>query len=146
MKNGMVVCLVLLVLTLCACSSDESVNADRLNALEAEVKILKQEARTSEKLFREELAQIRLNLEGIQGMLTVEKGRAALQDESADEAESDTQKRELDAKAKDFVSENLDRLLAITKKLLDKMERELDKQMNEDEPSLPSDSSDGDQI
>lgn len=146
MKNAIITCLVLALFALVACSSDTSVDAERLTALEAEVKTLQQEAQVREKIFREELAIIRMNLEGIQDVLKVEKGRADLMDQPSAEDESDAQKRDLDAKAKSFVSENLDRLLAITKKLLDKMESELDEQMKKNESPVPSESPEGDQI
>jgi len=146
MKKIVLVVLGLMLFGLFACSSGDDVALDRLAALETEVKALKLEAQVREKAFRDELAQIRKNLEGIQDILKVEKGRAGVMDkpEVVDpEADEDSLDRELDFKAKSFVSENLDRLLEITKKLLDKMERELDEQMKKEETPIPPE---GDEI
>ncbi len=147
MKNITVGTGALLVLVLAAacllagCSSDSSGTADRLIALEAEVQALKTEARAREKAFREELAMIRVNLDGIQSLLEVEKGRAEALDKPKDITKGDTGDldEQIDTKAKTFVKENLDRLLAITKKLLDKMERELDERTKEQPPAPKGD-------
>ena len=141
MKKITLVILGLMLLGIVACSGAESGVSDRLAALEAEVKALKLEAQIREKSFRGELTQIRKNLEGIKDLLKVEQGRAEALDKP--EAKEDTPDNELDTKAKSFVSENLDRLLEITKKLLDKMEQELDEQLKKTEtPQAPE----GDQI
>lgn len=134
MKTIALVTLALALFSMTACSGDGADSA-RLTALEAEVKVLKQEAQAREKAFREELAQIRMNLEGIQDLLKIEKKRSAVMDDQENEPQTEEDKlnQELDTKAKSFVSENLDRLLAITKKLLDKMEKELDEQMKQHE-------------
>jgi len=143
MKKIILVVLGLMVFGIVACSSGDSGTSDRLAALEAEVKALKLEAQVREKSFRGELAQIRKNLEGIQELLHVEKGRADALDAPAPAPKEDSLDEELDTKAKSFVNENLDRLLEITKKLLDKMEQELDEQMKKEEtPQAPE----GDQI
>ncbi len=128
--------LILSMLPAGGCSSTPSDTEKRLGVLENEVKALRSEARTSEKSLREELALIRTNLATIRSLLELERDRSeavappAKSEDSAKgkESESDRLDRELDAKAKGFVKENLDRLLAITRKLLDKMEHELDKQ------------------
>jgi len=138
------VLLVFVMFGLSACSSGDSGTSDRLAALEAEVKALKLEAQVREKSFREELTQIRKNLEGIQDILKVDKGRAdAL---VKPEADVDPLDEELDTKAKSFVNENLDRLLEITKKLLDKMEQELDEQMKKQETPETPEAPEGDEI
>lgn len=141
--------LLVLLLAITGCASDtpsgttSSDDSARLSALEAEVRALKLEARAREESFKEELAQIRKNLEGIRALIEVEKGRAKALDQPGGEpkTESDKLDEELDKKAKSFVSENLDRLLDITKKLLDKMEKELDEQTRKEAPAP-----DGDQI
>ncbi|MGE4422625.1 MAG: hypothetical protein AB7D39_10025 [Pseudodesulfovibrio sp.] len=110
-----------LVLALCACSG-QGPEAKRLDALEAEVKALRQEAGEREKAFQGELAQVRKNLEDIRSLLEKRSGR----DEAGGSAESGAPTdKELDDKAKSFVDENLDRLMELTRKLLDKMESEL---------------------
>lgn len=128
---------------LTGCSSESQETSQRLTALEAEVKALRAEAGAREKALREELAMIRVNLDGIQSMLEVEKGRAEAKaaPEAAPQGDGAELDKQIDTKAKTFVKENLDRLLAITKKLLDKMERELDRQ-DEKQSEAPS----GDEI
>lgn len=122
----------LVLLSLAACGG-EPVDEARFAALEAEVKALKADAQAREARFRDELTQIRKNLEGIQGLIQMDKGADALAAPKTDSAED--LDAEIDKKAKSFVSENLDRLLDITKKLLDKMEQELDKTM--EQPAKP---------
>lgn len=108
-----------LALALFACTGPGP-DADRVDALEAEVKTLKQEAAARDKAVREELARVRGNLEDIRSLLESGKdgGEALREPVPSDE--------ELDAKAKGFVGENLDRLMDLTRKLLDRMESELD--------------------
>ncbi|HKI80012.1 MAG TPA: hypothetical protein VKA04_00045 [Pseudodesulfovibrio sp.] len=112
-----------LVLALFACSGPGP-EAKRINALEAEVKALRQEAGERDKAFRAELARVRENLEGIRSLLEEDRspGKSGA---DADSGAVPTDK-ELDDKAKSFVGENLDRLMDLTRKLLDKMESELD--------------------
>lgn len=118
-----ILCL-LVLLGAYGCQESES---DRLSALEAEVSALKAESQAREDALREELAMVRKNLEGIKALLEIDEGRAKIQEGTeSGKAPSD---KELDEKAKSFVSENLDRLLTLTKKLLDKMEKELDEQL-----------------
>ena len=147
--------LVLVALTmslflLAACASEPAketpaTDSGRLAALEAEVKTLKLEAQAREDLFKEELARIGKNLDAIRDLIAMDKSRAqALEDPKpptteGPKTEADTLDEELDTKAKSFVSENLDRLLSITKKLLDKMEKELDKQTEKTEPAPDGD-------
>ncbi len=118
------------ILSLGACSSDppsgNGPDSERLSALESQVKALRADAQSREARFKDELTQIRKNLEGIRGLIQVEKGRAEALDSPQPDS-GDALDQEIDKKAKSFVSENLDRLLDITKKLLDKMEQELDK-------------------
>ncbi len=141
MKKTILVVLGLMVFGLVACSGGNNGTSDRLTALEAEVKALKLEAQVREKSFRGELVLIRKSLDGIQDLLKVDQGRAeALETPEAKGEDSDS---DLNSKAKAFVDENLDRLLDLTKKLLDKMEQEFDAQMNKREtPEIPE----GDQI
>jgi len=147
MRNGtlkIVVAAGLLILlsALPGCSPAPPETDARLAALEAEVKTLKDEARAREKAVREELAMIRTNLGSIQALLEVERERAVAAVPPAEgNATGDDLDAELDTKAKSFVKENLDRLMSITRKLLDKMERELDKQ---DKPAQPE--AEGDKI
>jgi hypothetical protein len=112
-----------LVLALFACSGPGP-EADRLDALEAEVQALRQEAGERDKAFADELARVRENLEGIRALLK-ENGAPGKTGTDAGPGDAPTDK-ELDAKAKSFVGENLDRLMDLTRKLLDKMESELD--------------------
>ncbi len=100
------------------------------------MKALKQEALAREKNLREELGQIRKILEGIQDVMMTQKGLPKAEGRSGavePDAGDDSLGRELDAKAKSFVNENLDRLFEITKKLLGKIEQELDKEIEKDE-------------
>jgi hypothetical protein len=126
-----------LVLALFACSGSGP-EAKRLDALEAQVKALRQEAGERDKAFRAELAQVRKNLESIRSMLEKEVGS----DKAGGEADSGAAPtdKELDDKAKSFVGENLDRLMELTRKLLDKMESELDqKDQATEEPPVKGD-------
>lgn len=138
MKHVFISLVCMLTIALAGCSSQAP--DERLAALEAEVKALKEEATARDKSLREELARIRLNLEGIHSILEVEQGRAALKKagpkveapEGEEPGASGEQLDEkIDEKAKNFVNENLDRLLGLTKKLIDMMETELDKRMTE---------------
>lgn len=119
---------VALLLAVMGCSAD---NEDRISALETEVLSLKE----YNAAHREELAQVRKNLEAIHDLLELDRGRARLKEGKEPEMDSD---KDLDAKAKDFVDKNLNRLLELTKKLLDKMEKELDERFKKmDEPAPP---------
>ncbi|XXJ21356.1 hypothetical protein ACR42D_17825 [Desulfovibrio caledoniensis] len=125
-----------LVLALFACGGP-SPEAERIDALEAEVKALRQEAGERDKAFRAELAQVRENLEHIRSLL--EQGGVSDKSGEADSGGAPTDK-ELDDKAKSFVGENLDRLMELTRKLLDKMESELDdKPQATEEPPVKGD-------
>lgn len=106
-------------------------NEERLSALEAEVAALKEH----NAINREELAQVRKNLEAIQDLLKIDQGRARLK--QGTESETPHSKDSLDSKAKDFVDKNLDRLLELTKKLLDKMEKEMDEQFDKMQKPAP---------
>lgn len=117
-----------LVLFLSACGGPGP-DAGRLDALEAEVRTLKEEAGARDKAFREELAQVRRNLDAIRALL--ESGQGGDTEREGAVPGAAPSDEELDAKAKSFVSENLDRLMALTRKLLDKMESELDNKPRE---------------
>jgi len=141
---------VIVLLSLSGCASQppsEAKGSDsrRLTALETEVGSLRVEAKAREAALREELASIRENLAAVRDLIKVEQARAKgltpVDPDAEAKAESETMNRELDKKAKNFVSENLDRLLDITGKLLDKMEKEIDEKMQKKAPEP-----DGDQI
>jgi len=130
--------LLALALAVTGCTGDNSssmstAEKDRLTALEKQVASLQAEASAREAAFKEELSLIRKNLESIRELMEIEEesGKAKAAPKNFDE--------EIDAKAKSFVSENLDRLLSLTKKLLDKMEKELDDQMKKDIPAPKGD-------
>ena len=126
-----------LVLTLFACSGPGP-EAKRIDALEAEVKALRREAGERDKAFRAELARVRENLEGIRLLLEKDAASGKARGD-ADSGGAPTDK-ELDDKAKSFVGENLDRLMELTRKLLDKMESELDaKPQATEEPPVTGD-------
>lgn len=144
MNPTVLLLLLLSILVIGGCASEPSsssmskTDSGRLAALEAEVATLKAKGVEQETAFRAELAQIRKNLEGIRELINIDRERANLG--AAENAERDAEKNKLqddmDIKAKSFVNENLDRLLDITKKLLDKMESEIDKQMDK-KPDAP---------
>ena len=123
-------------LLLGGCSSDS--NEKRLTALEAEVAALKAQNMKQAAAFKKELGQIRKNLDGIHDILALDKVRPKTQDSASSmQKEKDQLDDELDVKAKNFVSENLDRLLGITKKLLDQMENEIDEHMKKNASEAP---------
>ncbi|BCS88723.1 hypothetical protein [Pseudodesulfovibrio sediminis] len=116
----------LILLGLSACKGDDE--SKRLAALEAEVASLKSEMAARNDEFKAELVRIRKNLEGIESLLKIDKKRTEIKEgEQSGESTSD---EELDAKAKSFVNENLDRLMDLTRQMLDSMEKELDEQMD----------------
>lgn len=120
----------------CANNGSSGPDSERLASLEAEVRTLKLEAQAREKRFKEELARIGKNLDAIRALLEMDDSRAkAVPPKTEPRTENDKLDDEIDTKAKNFVSENLDRLMSITKKLLDKMEQELDEQTKEAEPA-----------
>lgn len=141
-KKQLVLPLILLITLLAGGCAGETQQADsgRLDALEAEVQALKAESAAREAMVRQELAQIRKNLDGIRKLIELDKARPGTSGtaQSDAEAKKDALDDDLDIKAKSFVSENLDRLLDITKKLLDKMESEIDEQMKKTEPDAPA--------
>lgn len=113
-----------------------------MRALETEVESLRQEMRARDEALRDELAVIRRNIDGVRDALAAlgadsspapspSAKPAAPATPDAAEAERDALDNELDVKAKTFVKESMDRLLEITKKLLDRMDQELEKR---DEP------------
>jgi len=127
MKNitASILCL-LVLLGGYGCQESES---ERLSRLEAEVKALRAKSKAREEAFKEELVQVRKNLEGIKVVLEMDEGRAQVQEGTG---------KGLDEKTKSFVTENLDRLLNLTRKLLDTMEKELDEQLGDmNEPAPP---------
>ena len=110
----------------------------RIETLENEVKTLREQGAERDKAIREELSKIRATLESISAVLEVERGRAGL-DQGKPRTPLD---KELDAKAKSFVDENLDRLMDLTRKMRDKMEKEFDEHLKQSEETPPQ----GDQI
>lgn len=141
MKHTVFIILALLLLSVGGCASGSQVDSDRLAALEAEVAALRARVVAQESAFKEELGQIRKNLEGIHELVELDKARSGAEESPRSEAEAkkDALDDDLDIKAKSFVNENLDRLLDITKKLLDKMESEIDEQMKKNETEAPAD-------
>ncbi len=147
MKKIIIQCLLAVAVLTCAllagCSSGgpSGDTSDRLASLEAGVEKLKAETKVRDDALREELALVRKNLESIRSLLEAGQGGTPVKPKagsgSAPELEGDALDEAIDTKAKTFVKENLDRLLAITKKLLDKMELELDRQMEKDTQSAP---------
>jgi Skp family chaperone for outer membrane proteins len=107
---------------------------DRVRALEARLEALRAEVRSRDEALRGELEAIRKSLDEVRDLLRnpAKPGGPAEGAPRADGQESDSQREqdrlddELDTKAKTFVNESLDRLLEITKKLLDRMSGELD--------------------
>lgn len=131
--------LLVALLGLAGCADDtpssvpsSSVQADRLTALEAEVATLKEEAITREAAMKEELALIRQNLEHIQSMLAIEKESEKVM--KTPPPSDDSVDKELED-AKTSFKESLDRMVDVTKKLLDKMEKEIDEQMKKLSPA-----------
>ena len=141
MKKNISVVLLLMTLLIVPACSGEAPDAQRLTALEAEVKALKQETEVRDKVVREELALVRRNLENIRALLEIDRDTITpgpgVPPESPSSGDQD-----LDKKAKTFVDENLNRLMEMTRKLLDKMEKELDEHLKKTEPAPPQ----GDQI
>lgn len=111
--------------------------SDRLAALEAEITALKLEAQARDKAMLEDLNAIRKNLDGIRTLIEVEKKRAKAMDTPPAKPETEDEKLddEINKKAKTFVNENLERLLDLTRKLLDKVEKEMDEHMKEKTPT-----------
>lgn len=126
----MIPALLLAMVLMVGCAEDTpssipaSPDSDRLAALEAEIAGLKAEARARENALKRELALIRSNLDHITEMLKVREQAEALPPstpgETVDEAIED---------AKKSFRKNVDRLADVTKKLLDKMEKEIDEHM-----------------
>ena len=123
--------LVLAGLVLLAAFGCTAPDEERLSAMEADIAALKERDAAG----REELAAIRKNLEAIQDLLKIDRDRAGLTKKTAPEGESEDEA--LDSKAKAFVDKNLDRLIEVTKKLLDKMEKELDEQLEKMKDPAP---------
>lgn len=125
------------------CSSETpgmtKAESDRMAALEAEVKALRLEAHAREAALKEELASLHKSLSTIHDLIDMDQKRADAMKQP--ETKGDKLDQELDQKAKSFVNENLEKLMDITKKLLDKMEKEIDEQMTKKAP-VPE----GDQI
>jgi len=140
MKKFVLAAVLLCVLFALFACSGPAADSERLAALEAEVKALQLKAEARDKAVKEELALVRKNLENIQALLEIDKSRGAIagKEESSDPPTD----QELDDKAKSFVNENLGRLMELTRKLLDKMEQELDEQFNDMKKTPPQ----GDEI
>jgi Skp family chaperone for outer membrane proteins len=108
--------------------------SDRIRALEARLEALRAEVRSRDEALRGELEAIRTSLDEVRDLLRnpAKPGEPAEGAPRADGRERDSQREqdrlddELDTKAKTFVNESMDRLLEITKKLLDRMSGELD--------------------
>lgn len=156
----MLVALLLAGLAGCAPGPEER-DGDRVVALEAEVAALRQEMRARDEALRGELAVIRQNLDGVREALRAGAGLPGKAETGTAKAAPDTDaplppeggdKRdalddELDVKAKTFVRDSLDRLLAITRKLLDRMDSELEKRNDPSDGKSPApDGTQGDRI
>ncbi|MCJ2165691.1 MULTISPECIES: hypothetical protein [unclassified Pseudodesulfovibrio] len=139
MKKSVLLVLVLALLFLCACDGPGA-DPQRLEALEAEVAALRQEVKQRDQAFKDELIVVRKNLENIQKLLEVDESRAKIREEA--ESGIPSADKELDDKAKSFVDENLDRLLELTRKMLDKMEKEFDEHLKGNKETPPQ----GDEI
>lgn len=127
---------VLLLLALCGCNPPSAEkgrdDAARIDALEAEVLALRREGAERDKRFSDELGRVRENLENIRALLEIDHARSGSGDAPGKSGSGEPPTdEELDAKAKTFVGENLDRLLDLTRKLLDRMESELDDKLTE---------------
>ncbi len=115
-------------------ASSGAPESDRVRALEARVEALKAEVRSRDEALRGELEAIRKSLDEVRDLLRnpakpgdpAEGAPRAHGQEQDSQREQDRLDDELDTKAKTFVNESLDRLLEITKKLLDRMSGELD--------------------
>ncbi|WP_285906749.1 hypothetical protein [Pseudodesulfovibrio pelocollis] len=129
-----------LLLGLAACDQaprGRDFDGDRVSALEAEVAALREEMRARDEALRDELSLVRRSIDAVRealmaGAAPLDGGTApASPDSPSGDAAREALDDELDIKARTFVKESLDRLLGITKKILDRMDRELDKR---DEP------------
>ncbi|MFH1914770.1 MAG: hypothetical protein ABIK45_10905 [Pseudomonadota bacterium] len=158
-----------LLLGLAACGPaprDRDVDNDRVSALEAEVAAFKEEMRARDEALRDELSLLRRGIDAVREAL---RAGVALPDESTapaspdsvpdhrpdatrpDTAPSGDEAREalddeLDIKARTFVKETLDRLLGITKKILDRMDSELEKRDEPPAEGEPAPDGQGDKI
>jgi Skp family chaperone for outer membrane proteins len=125
-----------LLLTVGGCVSEPSpphADTRRIEALEKEVNALRNEAASRDEALRKELSLIRESLDTMSALVKQHKAPAAAKkdDEKLEEA--------IDTKAKTFVNDSLDRLLDITRKLLDKMNKELNDSMTTDPPAPEGD-------
>jgi hypothetical protein len=117
--------------------------------------------RGRDEALRGELAVIRQNLAGVREALRAGAGLPGVGAPETGEAkagpgadapqatdkERDEMDDELDVKAKTFVKESLDRLLEITKKLLDRMDSELENRNDPSDDKSPApDGTQGDRI
>jgi len=148
MKNNAIILLFAGLLFVTGCSFDSASDGDRerLAALEKEVLTLKQSLKERETVMKEELASIKLSLEAIRKIVEMESERAKAfdadkhgEDASEGTPAPESSEQDLNDKAKTFVDKNLDRLMDLTQKLLDKMEKELDKRLNDDPPAPQGD-------
>lgn len=129
------------VFLLAGCSLGNSDEADRdketIKALTARVEKLEKETNALRKGLAEALggiAAIEKGLARLDGAGIAEKTLPAPKDDTDEEVTKD----ELDSKARQFANESLERLLDISRSVLDRIEQELDKieepPMNEEAP------------
>ena len=130
-----VMAIVLAVTLLAGCPS-QSVDVDalqeRITALESSLETLRQEGKARDQELKEELSLLRTNLDAIRELMQLEQERPG---QLGQNGTTDESPGGLDDKAKSFVEKNLNRLMDLTRKLLDKMEKELDKQLEQPAPA-----------
>ncbi|QGY39742.1 hypothetical protein GM415_06285 [Pseudodesulfovibrio cashew] len=128
------VCALAAGLLLAGCPSEPSPEAreKRLAAMEAELAALKDEAKARDVEIKKELGLLRENLDSIRDILSVEQQRSELMDQNRTMGQS---LDELNDKAKTLARESMDRLMELTKELLDKLEKKMDEQTTKPAPA-----------
>ena len=127
-------------LALTGCTGSNGVDGERFAALEAEVKALREDNAARDESLREELARLRTTLAAIEELLELQTGQPLTKSPEAPAEESGEEPgqgigEDIDAKARGFIQKNLDRLMDLTTKLLDRMEQELEKEMPQNRPA-----------
>lgn len=117
------VCLAVLLLA-GGCSQEPDAVQGRLQAIEAELAVIKAAGEEREAQLRHELSMINKNLETMRALIELDMQRAEEGTASDDSVKDDAET--LEGRTRTFVNENLDRLMDLTKKLIEKMEKEID--------------------